>query len=290
LPIGVLDRSGKTLGWAAHQQHHYNNHLYGFMSTLKEKLIKEVATLFQEGASIYSAEHNEQKPTKKKPSASEAKEKSIQHSYQVWYTKALPVIKQILPDRYEEFVSQYQPSEKRKEIDFLTYTISDYLIGLRVTRGYAKEELVNPYNAFSSKFQVQLFILHSCLERLDSVLSNIRGTLQAELFDDELSAAEELLKKGHLRAAGALAGVTLERHLSTIAQRRGIRVAKKDPTISDFNDIFKKEGVYDLPDWRFIQRLGDLRNLSVHFKEREPTKEEVDELIKGVQKVVKTMF
>jgi uncharacterized protein (UPF0332 family) len=116
------------------------------------------------------------------------------------------------------------------------------------------------------------------------------GTLQAKLFDDELSAAEELAKKGHLRAAGALAGVTLERHLSTIVQNHGIKIGKKDPTISDFNDAFKNGGVYDVPTWRFIQRLGDIRNLSVHFKNREPTKDEIDEMLKGAQKVLKTIF
>lgn len=199
-------------------------------------------------------------------------------------------MRQILPDRYQEFVDQYRLEKRKdKEIDYLTYTISDYLIGLRVTRGYAKEEVVNPYSAFSLKFDHQLAILGSCLERIDSVLSDIQGTLQAELFDDELSAAEELLKKGHRRAAGALAGVTIERHFSTVAGNRAIKIGKKDPTIADFNDAFKNGGVYDVPTWRFVQRLGDIRNLAVHFKSREPTKEEVEEMIAGVQKVLKTI-
>src|SRR5205807_8248404 len=100
---------------------------------------------------------------------------------------------------YDEFVEQYK-LEKRKEIDFITYTISDYLIGLRVTRGHFKEEVVNPLSAFTSKFQHQILILRSCSDRILSSLSDIRGTLQAELLDDELDAASELLKKGHTRA------------------------------------------------------------------------------------------
>jgi hypothetical protein len=260
------------------------------MGMTKERLIKEVAALFQEGAALYNTELEKEKPSQGKSESKELKGEPIQHSYQVWYTKALPVIKQIVPDRYQEFIDQYQASEKRKEINSLTYTISDYMINLQVTRGYQKEEVVNPLKAFSGKFQVQLLILRSCIDRLDSVLSSIQGTLQAELFDDELSAAEELQKKGHLRAAGALAGVTLERHFSAVAQRRGIKIGKKDPAISDYNDTFKKEGIYDVPDWRFIQRLGDLRNLSVHFKDREPKNDEINELITGAQKVVKTVF
>jgi hypothetical protein len=132
--------------------------------------------------------------------------------------------------------------------------------------------------------------LHSCLDRLDSILWNIRGALQADLFDDELSAAEDLFKKGHLRAAGALAGVTLERHLATVAENHEVKISKKNPTIADLNETLKTAEVYDVPDWRFIQRLGDIRNLAVHNKDREPTKDEIDDLIKGTQKIIKTIF
>ncbi|MBZ0303592.1 MAG: hypothetical protein K8J31_27885, partial [Anaerolineae bacterium] len=175
-----------------------------------------------------------------------------------------------------------------KEIDFLNYTISDYLIGLRVTRNL--ENIVDPYKTFSVKFNIQMAILYSSLNRLDSILTDITGTLQANLFDDELSAAEELFKKGHLRAAGALAGVTLERHLATVAQNHEVKISKKNPTIVDFNEALKAAEVYDVPDWRFIQRLGDIRNLAVHNKDREPTQDEIDDLIKGTTKIIKTIF
>jgi len=274
------------------------------MNALKDKIREEISDLLTRGVEIHSAEWKKEtddkipakktasKTTKKVQSEEAKTEKqvfSLPQAYQAWYTKALPVVKQILPDRYADFVEQYK-LDKRKDITYLTYTISDYLIGLRITRGWEKENVVNAFGAFSSKFEKQLTILSSCLERLDSVLSDIQGTLQAELFDDELDAAQELHKKGHLRAAGALCGVTLERHLATVAKNHGVNITKKDPTISDFNDAFKNANIYDVPNWRFIQRLGDIRNLSVHFKGREPTKDEVDEMITGTQKVLKTVF
>jgi len=210
-------------------------------------------------------------------------------SYQSWYTRALPVVRQLLPERYQEFQEQYK-LEKRKEINFLTYTISDYLLGLRITRGWEKEEVVNPLSAFVSKFKHQITILRSAQDRIDYILADIQGVLQSELFDNELDAANNLLQKGHLRAAGALAGVTLESHLSKISADHNLKFSKKSPTISDFNDELKNKGIYDIPNWRLIQRLGDIRNLCVHAKDRNPTKDEVDELIKGVQKVIKTLF
>ena len=278
--------------------------------TQKEKLIDALTSLVVEGARIFykeivkhssnepAAKTSAKKASKKRASKKAVKEEHPQEEekefylsteYQAWYTKALPVVKQILPDRFQEFVEQYR-LDKRKDVDWLTYTISDYLLGLRITRGFQKESVFDTFSSFYSKFEKQLAILSSCQDRLDSVLSDIQGILQSEMFDDELNAAEDLLKKGHLRASGALCGVTLERHFSTVAKNHSLNVTKANPTIADFNDLFKKENVYDVPTWRFIQRLGDLRNIAAHFKERDPIKDEIDELIRGVQKILKTVF
>jgi len=54
--------------------------------------------------------------------------------------------------------------------------------------------------------------------------------------------------------------------------------------------MLKNGSVIDTPMWRFIQHLGDIRNLCDHNKDRDPTKEEVEDLISGVQKVIKTLF
>lgn len=210
--------------------------------------------------------------------------------YQNWYTRALPVVRQLIPDRLTEFQEQYR-LDKRKEIDASTYTISDYLTGLTVTRtrGLTKEEVFDSCSVFCARFHHQIAILQSAQSRIDSVLADIKGVLKANLFDSELEKASELLKKGHIRPAGTIAGVVLEAHLATVCENHFIKLSKRNPSISDYNDALKK-AVYDTPTWRFIQRLGDIRNLCVHAKEREPTKEEIDELIVGVEKVAKTIF
>jgi hypothetical protein len=75
-----------------------------------------------------------------------------------------------------------------------------------------------------------------------------------------------------------------------VCATHAIAVNKKNPTISDLNDQLKNASVIDVPKWRQIQRLGDLRNLCAHSKERDPIKEEVIELIDTVEKIAKTVF
>jgi hypothetical protein len=75
-----------------------------------------------------------------------------------------------------------------------------------------------------------------------------------------------------------------------VCQNHNIKITKKAPTINDYNEELKRNEVIEIPNWRFIQRLGDLRNLCDHKKSTDPTKNQIDDLIEGVDKTVKTIF
>ncbi len=122
------------------------------------------------------------------------------------------------------------------------------------------------------------------------MLFDMRQLIQADLFDSELDAARELNKSGFRRGAGAISGVILEKHFAQVTTNHKLSTRKKHPSIGDYNDVLKNAGVIDVPTWRQIQYLGDIRNLCDHHKEREPTQQEVEELIKGVEKITKTLF
>ena len=74
----------------------------------------------------------------------------------------------------------------------------------------------------------------------------------------------------------------LEGHLQRVTENHNIAIRKKNPTIADLNDPLKNARVYDNPTWRKIQLLADIRNLCSHKKSREPTDDEVVDLISGV--------
>lgn len=212
-------------------------------------------------------------------------------SYQGWYSEAHEFIRQILPSRLVEFESLYEGNPKRKTFDAQTYTIKDWLLGIRAGEDpvYRRKSFDDAVIVFM-RFTMQRQILNSARLRFESSLLDIEQILRADLFDSELESARELLKNGFLRAAGAMAGVVLEKHLGQICQVHNVSIKKKDPTISIYNDALKEQGAIGIPEWRFIQRLGDLRNLCDHNRDREPTKEDVAELIDGVEKLIKTVL
>lgn len=210
--------------------------------------------------------------------------------YQKWYSEAQAIIKQILPNRYEEFNQLYNEA-KRKSIDGSTYSIKDWLLGMRAqVDTFTGERKFNDFNAVVMRFQNQLLILKSAEAYFESSLFDIKQLVQADLFDTELDAARELNKKGFIRGAGAIAGVVLERHLAQVCENHKIKIGKKAPSINDYNQLLKDNDVIEIKDWRFIQHLADLRNLCDHDKKREPKKEEIEELISGVEKITKTIF
>jgi len=209
--------------------------------------------------------------------------------YQAWYSRAYKLVESLAPERLSEFTSYYLIDPKRKTTDAGNYVIQDYIKGIGARTDHYDNPLWDTNNLTMIRIMNQMQIIASLSSRIDSVLQDVTGHLFAELQDSELIAATKL-KKVSARAAGALAGVVLERHLQRAATNHGISIRKKAPTISDLNDPLKQKGVYDVPMWRKIQLLADIRNLCSHQKAVEPTDEQVEELIAGVNSVIKSVF
>ncbi len=200
----------------------------------------------------------------------------FREGYEIWYSESLSLIKIVLPDRDEDFEKYYyQKGEKclKKCINYQGYSL---------IKDNVQETML--------LFENQLGIVKAAERRFESSLFDIKQLVQADLFNSELDAARELNKKGFTRGAGAVAGVVLEEHLAQVCENHKIKTDKEKPTINDLSQLLKDNNVIEIPDWRFIQHLADLRNLCDHKKKEEPTKEDIKELIDGVEKITKTVF
>jgi hypothetical protein len=192
--------------------------------------------------------------------------------YQAWYTATLPLVRALAPDRVDEFEDLYRTKGRRSKVSLETYRISDWLVGLSLLDDKT-EKLV------AGLTLSQVLILQSLEERASSRLTDIMALLQYDLFDHELDAASYLASGGHLRAAGAVAGVVLESHLGAICTRHSISLGRKKHSISTLNDALRDGGIIDVPVWRTVQSLADIRNLCDHRRERDPTPKEVSRLV-----------
>ena len=188
--------------------------------------------------------------------------------YQEWYSSCCALLeKNYNKERTSEFKSEYEKKIK-------TIISANYIT-------------IDTEYTFIDSFEHQASILNALPLYLENRLSDIELTVASILMDDELLEAEYLLKKGFIRAAGALAGVVLERHLKMMCNKNEPKLKyPKNASISILNDILKENNLMDMAEWRKIQYFGDIRNKCDHDTKVEPKKEEVADLISKVKKLI----
>jgi Domain of unknown function (DUF4145) len=117
-------------------------------------------------------------------------------------------------------------------------------------------------------------------------LSTTRSLAQAEVFDDELEQARELLSKGYKVAAAVVAGVVLETTLRELCTRAGIIYTNPRVSLDTRNSDLAKAGIYNKLTQKRITALADIRNSAAHGKPNEFTSDDVDKMIRDVEKFV----
>jgi hypothetical protein len=213
--------------------------------------------------------------------------------YESWYSEAENLVKVVLSNRHADFVSYYENKKQdgiKKQINFLPKTyIHGNLDWDFVDTGYWKEPSHSDYA--KELFEKQLAILQSVKRRFESSLFDIEQLLQADLFENEIEIARELNRKGFIRAAGAIAGVVLEGHLKQVCKNHSISIPEKKSTINPIIDELLKD-ILDSNQKKHIKYLAGIRNKCDHkdIKLGDPTKEEVEELINGTNKVIHNIF
>lgn len=255
--------------------------------TAKDRLKQELESIYNEGLALLLPElpeggwhgQGDREPVLRD------KLPPIQITYQRWYSRALPVVRQLLPDRYEEFRRLYH-DDAPPNGDAKGFSISDFLLGLAPP----KSASFDPRTLFTSQFNHQLSIFMSARERVDSLLVDIEGVVLASLFDEEIRAARALLEAEQVRSAGAVAAVVLAHHLKGVCTNGEALPSLAHPTIADYGDALKSHGLVDIASWRFLRHLATIADLCLNKRDREPTRAEVDDLIGGVQRAQGMVF
>ena len=115
-------------------------------------------------------------------------------AYQRWYSKSLSVIKDMLPDRQDDFVLQYKTVKHRTDINEDNYTISDFINRVPV-RGW-------DINKYKKRLEIRLLnqigMVKSVIDRLDFILADMKEHIKADLINQ---AARALKAKKYLSIA-----------------------------------------------------------------------------------------
>lgn len=205
-------------------------------------------------------------------------------AYQAWYSKGFRIVRLFIPERLEEFELLYKGQKNIKNLNHLNAGITHYLQGFYSSGpGFVEKRY---FSTFQTGVEGQINIINSIKENFNDVLFNIESELSYSVFNSEIHSAKELKKHKHLRAAGAVVGVVIEKHLKMVCSKRNLKMRKSNPSISDYNDLLKSDKVIDMATWRLLQRSADIRNYCVHSKERDPKPDEIDDIIRSAEKII----
>jgi hypothetical protein len=103
-----------------------------------------------------------------------------------------------------------------------------------------------------------------------------------------LREAEDHLHALHLRAAGCVAAVELERRLKELVAGRPVNVSgKRDAGLEDYNRTAYDAGLIDQETLNEVRGLAAIRKRCVHVMDTEPEAEEVGRLLAGVERILR---
>lgn len=208
--------------------------------------------------------------------------RDVNERYQAWYTQALRLMERVLPERRHEFGSYYQSDQEQRT------TISTILGDpMRARPQSEKREALA--GLFDPGLEQRTFV-HLLGMQLAILASAVPTLLPDEPRPDRtLRTARSLLKGGHARAAGALAGVALEGRLAELARQRDLQVdGRAGWDLSRLNRLLVDAGAYRRERARQIERLAAISAACVHGRKK-ISAEQVSQLLAGAQKAMREL-
>jgi hypothetical protein len=196
--------------------------------------------------------------------------------YHSWYSSCLAFVEVNMPSRVAELerIHDNPKDSKFTGTSMITVLKHDVLT-------------YNQQLAIAGNVTHIAAIVESVPHYLESRLYDVELAIAQLYVGDELAEVELLLKSRHVRAAGAVAGVLLERHLKLLCDRHQPPLKyNKSSTISKLNDTLRDHGVYGVAQWRKVQWMGDIRNSCDHANTSEPRQADVADLVAEVKKFV----
>ncbi len=148
---------------------------------------------------------------------------------------------------------------------------------------FEKPESRTSMSGNSGRFKSQKAVFLAAKEDFEGgYLSSYKTIVQAEVFDDELEQAQELLECGYYGPAAVVAGVVLETSIRSVCHSESIDTGKLDKMNSDL----AKKGIYNKLVQKQITALAGIRNSAAHGNYDEFSTSDVEQMIVSIRNIV----
>lgn len=201
-------------------------------------------------------------------------QRDIIRKYQKFFSAGLHFVKEFLPEKEDEFKQCYEDKTYKHPqgmMDFFQLRRFQYSDDKKIIIG-----------EFLDQFEIQRSILTSIPFVAKIKEMALREIISADFINREIEEAEFLFKN-HPRAAGALAGVALEKHLRVLCEKYQIDYLPKD-TIEPLVQRLYTKGKLEISQMKNIQHLASIRNKCDHPEDVK--NREIEELIEKVKRLV----
>lgn len=209
----------------------------------------------------------------------------------------------IVVKRFEELMKKAQEVESTRRKEFLDEDIFEEYVDSEKYHEWAISVMNLLLRVFGKQSPHYVFFLtnHGVFKGWAAEFENCRGIFKsakedyeggytfklrslvaAEILDDVMEQASELFKSGYKDPACVLVGVALENALKDLCTREGIAHGKLD----QMNAELCKADVYNLGMQKQITAWSHHRNKAAHGEWDEYTSEDVENMIKGVNRFI----
>jgi hypothetical protein len=193
--------------------------------------------------------------------------------------KAVDVAKTRQEDSFETLVS----SEKFHEWATSVLDLLQRAFGENSAHYLNFERNYKAFNGAFDRFETCKGIFQSAKGDYEKgYLFSFRALVKAEDSTDALEQAAELLRAGYKDLACIVAGVALEITLKELCTRNSIPHAKLDA----MNIELCKKGIYNMGMQKLITAWAHWRNKAAHGEWNEYNNNDVDDMIRGVNRFV----
>jgi len=187
----------------------------------------------------------------------------------------------------------FAPDSVDSEKSYQWATSTQYLLGkvFGENSEYYKNFLSQTHDdlTFSRARQAQGVLKAAKIDFENEQLFSIRRLIEAEMFDDFLDQATQLLVAGYHGPAAVIAGCVLEDGLRKLCLTKGIVLSGK-PKLDTMNSELAKANIYSRLVQKRITAIADLRNSAAHGQWDKFDNNDVNEMISSVRRIMEEHF